>query len=236
VNSSTLKGYLTGLILGDGYIDNGTRKRSFRIKSINYDFIEQIQYDLKKSTNFKIVVKKHPACIGRDGTNHKKYWELTVASHPYFSKIYHYFYNDYRKRILSTKALSWLNWAGWANWFMSDGYIVKVGLTKGKIVDRRVEIATDRYGKKNVENLKAFILNNLGYKTSVVKRQKTHRIRMSLLDAQYFLYNISPYVTPSMMYKLDMAYTERPRWMCDEYYLLMKNIHSASPQNFWVKK
>lgn len=33
MNSSELKGYLTGLIVGDGYIDKGVTKRAFEIKN-----------------------------------------------------------------------------------------------------------------------------------------------------------------------------------------------------------
>jgi hypothetical protein len=51
MKSSELKGYLTGLILGDGTIDKGTTKRAFRIKSINFDFIDKIEKDLKDTTN-----------------------------------------------------------------------------------------------------------------------------------------------------------------------------------------
>ena len=48
MNSTKLRGYLTGLILGDGSIDKGVQKRAFSIKSINKDFIEKIYEDLNK--------------------------------------------------------------------------------------------------------------------------------------------------------------------------------------------
>lgn len=228
ITSQQLKSYLTGLILGDGFIDNGVNKRAFRIKSINTDFIESIYEAINKTTNFKVSVKEFPNSIGRDGTNHRKYQELTISSHPYFSKIYHLFYDDYRKRILTKKAIDSLGWEGWANWFMSDGYICKVGKESGKIVDRRVDLCTDRYSKKDVEYLSSFISKKYGYKTKVFNRGNSYRIRMSLMDAQYFLLNISPFVVPSFYYKLDMSYDYRPTWMTDEYYQLMISIQSAS--------
>jgi len=236
MNSSKLKGYLTGLILGDGYIDKGVAKRAFRIKSINKDFIEKIESDLSSSTNFKLVVRPHPARTGSDGTKHKEYLELTVKSHPYFAKIYHNFYDDFRNRIISKRALRAINWEGWANWFMSDGYIVKVGKTKGKIVDRRVELCTDRYPESGIDFLRSFMDKKYGFSIKKVRRGRVIRIRFSLYQAQYFLYQISPFVVPSMMYKLDMAYSYRPEWMTDDYYELMKTVQSVSPQNFWVKK
>ena len=43
MNSSELKGYLTGLIIGDGHIDKGITKRAFEIKNTHFDFIQKIK-------------------------------------------------------------------------------------------------------------------------------------------------------------------------------------------------
>lgn len=224
MNSSTLKSYLTGLILGDGFIGRGNSKRPFYIKSIYKDFVQKIKRDLDESTNFETKIQEFDERTGIDGVHHKPYWELSIKSHPYFSKIYHEFYNDFSKRIISKKSLERLDWNGYANWYMSDGYIVKVGKESGIIVDRRVELCTDRYSKNSVEFLKQFLEYNFNYKIKIVKRGNIQRIRISLLDAQNFLYNISPFVISSFYYKLDMAYTYKPKWMNDDYYNLMKNI------------
>ena len=136
MNSSELKSYLTGLILGDGYIDSGVVKRSFHIATINEDWANKIYSDITSATNFKTKIFSKEPYVGKDGTNHKKSWWIRIESHPYFAKKYHWFYNDYRKRIITKKALESLNWNGWANWFMSDGYIVRVGLESGKIYNR----------------------------------------------------------------------------------------------------
>ena len=45
MHSSELRGYLTGLILGDGHIDKGVTKRAFEIKSVHFDFIQKIKND-----------------------------------------------------------------------------------------------------------------------------------------------------------------------------------------------
>lgn len=226
MNSKELKGYFTGLILGDGYIDSGVTKRAFRIKSINLDFIEKIKKDLEK-TNFEVVIKHYPAET-RDGVSRQAYKELTIKAHPYFNKIYNYFYTDKGERYIHPKTLEWLTPAGWANWYMSDGYIVKVGLTKGKIVDRRVELATDRYPLDDVNRLRR-VMGELGYKTTLVNRGKGHyRVRISLLYAQYFLLKIEPHVVDSMRFKLNMAYDYQPKWMDDNYYSIMESLQSTN--------
>lgn len=230
MNSSTLKGYLTGLILGDGTIDNGVEKRAFRIKSTHQDFLLKIKSDLDKNTNFTTSIKNYESYTGKDLTNHNSYGELTIKAHPYFSKIYHRFYDDFRKRVIDIKAIKDLNWEGWANWFMSDGYIVKVGKESDNIVDRRVELCTDRYKYSDIVHLSGFIQESMGYKIKIVNRGSVYRIRISLIDAQNFLSNIYPHTVESFYYKLDMAYKYRPSWMTDDYYSIMTTIRSASLQ------
>ena len=60
MNSSELKGYLTGLIFGDGCIDKGITKRAFEIKSIDKNFIDKIKNDIESCTNFQISIKSPP--------------------------------------------------------------------------------------------------------------------------------------------------------------------------------
>lgn len=222
MKSSELKSFLTGLVLGDGHIDKGVTKRAFRIKSINYDFIDYIETELHATTNFNIIVKEFPS-TDKDGIHRQSYKELTIKSHPYFAKKYHHFYNDYRKRIISKEALTWITPIGLANWYMSDGYIVNVGINSGKIKDRRVEIATDRYTETDVDKIIEMFETKYGYKMHKVKRREgVFRIRFSLLSAQNFFLLIEPYITPSMRYKILLKYDNKPKWMCDEYFSLIQ--------------
>lgn len=223
MKSSKLKGYLTGLILGDGHIDKGVTKRALSIKSINFDFIKKLEDDLE-FTNFKIKVKEFPAsCKG--GVNRKAYKELRVQAHPYFNKIFHKFYTDTRKRRILKSCLDDLNPEGLANWYMSDGYIVLVGKTKGVIRDRRVELCLDRYTPEDVDKVIDYFQDTYGYKLTKVKRKEgVYRIRFNRASAQDFFLMIRDHVTPSMMYKLDMKYDYQPKWMSDEYFNLMDKI------------
>jgi hypothetical protein len=229
MNSTELRGYLTGLILGDAYIDNGVQNRALRLKSINKDFLDKVYTDISSVTNFKIIVKEYQESV-RDEVNHKKYWELYIKAHPYFSKIYHYFYDDYRNRYISDWALNYLNTQGLANWYMSDGYVTLVGRESNVISNRRVEFCTDRYGEIGAERVAAY-LNSLGYEARSFRRGGVYRVRLAIKTAQNFLIDISQYIVPSMQYKLYLAYDYRPSWMTDAYYNLMNDIkNSAYPR------
>ena len=230
MNSTQLRGYLTGLILGDGSIDKGVKKRSFSIKSINKDFIEKIHMDLQSCTNFEFKLN-HVGATEKNGVSRKEYWELRTKAHPYFSKKYAYFYNDNIKRRITTESLNWLNAEGLANWYMSDGYITFVGKSKGKISDRRVDICTDRYSKEDVEKIQKFFFDKFEIRTSIIKRNLTYRIRIKLVDSQKFFMLIKDHVTPSFMYKLNLKYQYKPVWMSEEYYHLMQEIEKCEYPN-----
>lgn len=231
MNSSELRGYLTGLILGDGTIGKGVKKRSFEIKSVNKDFIEEIYENISSCTNFKIEVKEIPYREDEHGVKHKAHSVLYIKAHPYFNKKYNYFYNDNRKRRITTESLSWITLQGLANWYMSDGYICLVGKTKGEIKSRRIDLCTDRYSLKDVEKIQKYFKDVWGWETSIIRRKNKgkifYRLRFKMADAQNFLYKISPFVTESFKYKLNLHYDYQPKWMNDEYYHLMKEIEKC---------
>lgn len=223
INSSELKGYLTGLIFGDGYIDGGNTKRAFVIKSINKDFIDEIKANLESCTNFKINVRdipEHDSC----GCHHKESWELRVQAHPYFAKKYHHFYDDYRHRIASKESLEWLTPHGLANWYMCDGYICLVGKTKGFIRSRRIDICTDRYSKQTVESMCIALRNKFRLDTSIIKRNDQYRIRIKQTSYNDFISLIAPYIVNSMRYKLYLGYETQPYWMDDDVWTIQEEI------------
>lgn len=229
MNSSELRGYLTGLILGDGFIGKGVTKRSFAIKSINNEFINKIKEDLESCSDFKMRVIYTPEHFG-SGCNHKDSWELQIRAHPYFNKKYHHFYDDYRKRIASKEALSWLTPQGLANWYMSDGYVCLVGKTKGKITSRRIDFCTDRYSKETIIEMQKTFLHKFGVKTSLIKRDKFYRIRVASGSYETFINLIYPYVINSMKYKLYLAYNFQPKWMSDNMWECQESLRSAIAQ------
>lgn len=229
INSSELRGFLTGLILGDGFIDKGVHKRSFSIKSIDKNFIIYISDCLDKITNFKWFIRHKDAYINNNCI-HKEYWEFIIKAHPYFNKIYHYFYNDFRHRKIYAKTLHWLTPRGLANWYMSDGYICLVGKTKGIIKYRRVDICTDRYFKEDVILMSKILQSKFNIASSLIKRNNVYRIRIKRESYEPFFNLISPYMIPSMYYKMCLGYVTKPKDFSNTFWELQQSLISATTQ------
>lgn len=226
MNSSELKGYLTGLIFGDARIDNGVTKRAIRMRSINKDFVEKIKSDIESCTNFEVVINYNQGKWA-NGCNHKDNWELYIKAHPYFAKKYHHFYDDYKHRIASKEALSWLTPNGLANWYMSDGYVCLVGKNSGNIRSRRIDICTDRYSIDTVQKMSNMLKGRFNIDTSIIKRDKFRRLRISQSSYETFINLVKPYMVNSMMYKLYLGYEQQPVWMSNDNWNLQMNLLSA---------
>ena len=226
MNSSELRGFLTGLILGDGSIDKGVTKRSFNIKSIDYAFIDYINKEIESVHTFTSFIRnipEHYSC----GCSHKESWEYRIKAHPYFNKIYHFFYDDKRHRKIYRKTLEWLTPRGLANWYMSDGYICLVGKTKGVIRSRRIDICTDRYYKEDVELIVSFLKSKFNLDTSIIKRNNTYRVRIKKDSYEAFINLIYPYIIPSMYYKIYLGYDTKPKWMSNIFWDKQQSLLSA---------
>ena len=228
MNTSELKGYLTGLIIGDGYIDKGVNKRAFRIKTTHKDFADKIYEDLNSCNTFDITMSYHKEKTDKHNVHHKEYWELYVKAHPYFNKKYNNFYDDYRNRRITKNAINWLTPNGLANWYMSDGYVCLVGKTKGRIRSRRLEICTDRYTFENVKMVCNELLKKFDIDFQPIKRNDCYRIRLRTFDYTKFINIIKPYVVPSMLYKLYLGYEQQPKWMSDEDWDFQNSISAIA--------
>lgn len=226
LNSSELKGYLTGLIIGDAYITSGIQKRRLELKSTNKDFVEKVYCDLASCTNFKMRIVTN-AAYTKDGVNHKESYTLVISAHPYFAKKYHHFYDDNRRRVVSAEAMKWITPAGIANWYMSDGYVCLVGKTKGDVRNRRVDISTDRYSYETNARLSEMMLKRFGIHTSVIKRGKSYRLRVQNESYEDFFSLIAPYVTPSMKYKLYLGYEKKPERFSEGFWEFQDWLGSA---------
>lgn len=226
MNSSELKGYLTGLIFGDAYIGSGVTKRSFSIKTINKDFAFKIKEDLESCNTFNVSIKYHPA-VSKDGVSHKEHWILTTSAHPYFAKKYHHFYDDYKHRVASKESLGWITPQGLANWYMCDGYVCLVGKESGKIKNRRIDICTDRYSLKTVESMQTMLKTRFDLDCSIVKRGNVYRLRIKAVSYERFIGLIRPYIIPSMLYKLYLGYPTQPKILSDSGWHYQEYLRSA---------
>lgn len=228
MHSSELKGFLTGLMFGDGYIDKGVTKRGFRIKTIYSDFADDIANKLQSCT-FDLSNNYHQA-RDSNGVHHKEYWEIITKAHPYFAKKYHHFYNDNRKRRISKEAMNWLTPMGLAYWYMSDGYIYLVGKTKGFIRDRRIDLCTDRFSYDTVVAITNMLQSKYNLQCSIIKRNDRYRVRIKRDSYSTFYNLIAQYIFPikSMQYKLYFGYNTKPDWMNDQMWQLQLELRSAT--------
>lgn len=229
MKASELKGFLTGLMFGDGYIDKGVTKRRFEIKTIYKDFAEKIKEEIDSCNSFKCFIIFRKGYIDKNNVNHKDNWCVNIKSCPYFAKKYHHFYDDYKKRTASKEAMEWLTPMGLAYWYMSDGYICLVGKTKGFIRDRRIDFCTDRYDYNTVARFIKMLKNRFDIESSVIKRNNTYRIRIRQKSYKNFYNLIFPYVNeiPSMRFKLYFGYSSKPNWMNEEMWEYQNKLKSA---------
>lgn len=226
INTSELRGFFTGVILGDGSIDKGVHKRALEIKSINSQFIEFIENVVKNNTPFKYTIKHHEA-YKKDEVSHKESWSLRIATHPYFNKLYHNFYDDKRHRKIYSETLQWLNPLGLACWYMSDGYVCLVGKTSGNIRSRRVEFSTDRYYYEDIALMVQVLKSKFNINSTIIKRGNTYRVRVCTESYEAFINLISPYIVPSMLYKLYLGYSKKPNTLSEKAWKYQQYLLSA---------
>ena len=228
MNTSELKGYLTGLIIGDGHIDKGVVKRGFAIKSVHKDFIDKIHADISSCNTFKLNIRNIKSKIDSKGIHHKECWELRFSSHPYFAKKYHHFYDDYKNRHITKEAINWLTPNGLANWYMSDGYVCLIGKESGYIHHRRIDICTDRYSLENIQMICVELKKKFQLEFNPIKRGKYYRIRLKTESYSRFINLIKPHIVPSMMYKLYLGYQKQPKWMSDSDWGFQNSISAIA--------
>lgn len=228
ISSSELRGFFTGLILGDATIDKGVRARALRIKLTNKEFMDFIVSVVRENTPFSYRVSEFPERVSKDGVHHKQYWEFVIYAHPYFNKLYHYFYNDTRHRVVYSRNLNWLNPVGLACWYMSDGYVCLVGKTKGIIRDRRMDICTDRYYLEDIRLMCRILFTKFNIKATVVKRGNFYRVRIAKTSYEQFINIVFPYVVPSVYYKLYLGYQNKPNFLSDKAWELQQYLLSAT--------
>lgn len=228
LNSNELKSFYAGVILGDGTIDKGVHKRSLTMASIQKDFVTYLDDFTKQYTNFETFVKEKNATVDKNGVNHKKHWIFGIRAHPYFNKIYHQFYDDYRKKYINKEILNVLDFRGLANWYMGDGYITLVGKESNNITSRRVQLCTDCFTKSDNELIASWLSEKFGYDTSIIKRQRFYRINIKLKSAQNFLMDIKDFILPCFYYKLDLKFETKPNWMRNDYFEFMLSLNQSA--------
>lgn len=191
--NKTQREILVGLILGDGHLETMNRGRTYRLK-VEHS-IKQKDYVDWLYVAFKEWVKKPPEAkekfvFGRKFVN---YYFSTYSS----GKFRFYAQQFYRngKKIIPKMIGKFLSPRTLAVWFMDDGSI-KSKRHKTKLIN------TQCFSSRDLKRLQAALQEKFGIATTRKKEKKGYRLYIVSNSIERFEAIISPYVIPSMRYKL----------------------------------
>ena len=176
------KAIIDGCLLGDGSM----RCKTNALLEINHS-IKQCEYVEWKYNEFKNLVSTKP---------HKRFdnagriaYRFTTRSLPVLTKIYRRFYYSGRKIIPDDLVIHPLSLAVW---FMDDG-------CKSY---RAIYLNTQKFSVAEQNNLVALLNQQFGIKATLNKDKQYWRMRIKMESAMRFMNIITPFIIPSMKYKL----------------------------------
>jgi len=186
-------GVLVGTILGDAYIDQYSNDARVAIMHS----LKQKEYVNWKYQELKRFVKMSP--MGSeyyDSRYNKKYfwWRFQTRRFPEFKRVAKLFYEGKRKIIPGNIDKILTNPISLAVWYMDDG---------GRRMDcHGMFLNTLSYSKTEQIKLQKCLLKNFGINTRIHWITDGFRLYIPKSEARHFCEIISPYIIPSMVYKL----------------------------------
>ena len=176
---------ITGSLLGDGYL-RIVPGRSNAFLEINHT-INQKDYVDWKYEKLKSICKTGP--VSRKGNGKRVAYRFNTKQHPELTKFHKLFYVNNKKHIPENIRLDPLTLA---IWYMDDG---------SKCRESDVYLNTQQFDSKDQEKCMK-MLSDLGIKSSMNKDKIYKRIRIIKNSIPAFFKIITPYIIPSMHYKL----------------------------------
>jgi len=176
---------IIGTILGDGYL-RIVRGKKNALLEINHS-LSQKEYVDWKYTALSALCKSAPK--SRNGNGMRQAYRFTTRQHPELTTLHTAFYGESKKSIPDNITLDPLMLAVW---FMDDG-------SRCRASD--VYLNTQQFALQDQERLRA-MLGSLAIESSLNKDKEYKRIRIAKSSIPKLFELISPYVIPSMTYKL----------------------------------
>ena len=173
--------FIIGSLLGDGYLDKTTRGYSLRI----HHGISQKEYVDYKYSLIRSFVNSEPKRSG------KAYYFRTV-SHSLLSDLRSKFYIEHKKVIPSMFLQEHFNSFALAIWIMDDGAADK----------RQLRINSQCFSLRENLWLIEFLQAKFGIKATVNVDRDKYRLRIANSSMNLLRELVSPYIIPSMLYKL----------------------------------
>lgn len=184
---------LVGSILGDGTLQIGKEGRNANFKT--EQGLKQKEYVWWKYNYFRDWVKTPPKMsyrYQRDGTRYAKSLWFRTLRHPQLTFFRKLFYQK-GKKIIPSNIKKYLNSLCLAVWIMDDG----------SYNDRIIDISTYSFDLKSIALLQKSLNELFSIKAKYFKdRNKGYRMYFSRNETREITKIISPYIIPSMAYKL----------------------------------
>lgn len=178
---------IIGTILGDGYLRIVSGKKNALLE-INHAFSQKAYVDWKYAM-LESLCKSGPK--PRNGNGMRIAYRFTTRQHPEITTLHTAFYGEGKKSIPNTLTIDPLMLAVW---FMDDG---------SRCRDSDVYLNTQQFSRIDQEKLRA-MLETLDIESSLNKDKQYERIRIKKSSVPYLFEKISPYIIPSMSYKIGL--------------------------------
>lgn len=187
------KSVLIGSLLGDGTLRRG-------VKAINVNFkvehgLAQKDYVWWKYSVFNNWVFTEPKLSSRYRKNGEKYlksWWFRTIRHPILTKYWQQFYKN-RIKIVPDSIEKYLDPLVLAVWIMDDGSYQR----------NKIDISTYAFSLEEIQRLKLALDRKFNLVTKFYRdRDKGYRMYFSVLETEKVIDFISPYIIPSMRYKI----------------------------------
>lgn len=187
---------IIGKLLGDGHLESLTNGKTYRLKtehSVSQKAYVDWQYqklvDLVRTAP-RVKLKSR---YGRLSQNYK-FDTLSSSSLRFFGQS---FYRDGKKKVpLIIKKL--LTPLALAVWFMDDGSIKSNH-------HRALILNTQCFSESDLKSLQQALFEKFGIETVLRKQKEGKQIYILSQSVKKFIQIISPYLLPSMKYKLGMT-------------------------------
>lgn len=178
---------LIGTILGDGYLRIVSGKKNALLE-VNHSFSQKEYVDWKYEM-LKAFCKSGPKSRVTNGT--RIAYRFNTRQHPEITELYKSFYGEGKKSIPETLVLDPIMLAVW---FMDDG---------SRCRESDVYLNTQQLTRHDQEMLMRK-LSTLGIESSLNKDKEYSRIRIKKSSVNHLFELISPYIVPSMTYKIGL--------------------------------
>ena len=176
---------IIGTVLGDGYLRIVSGKKNALLE-VNHSFSQKEYVDWKYAM-LETLCKSAPKARKSNGT--RVAYRFNTRQHPEMTILYRTFYPEGKKRIPSSLELNPITLAVW---FMDDG-------SRCRASD--VYLNTQQFSTADQRRLQAS-LATLGVESTLNKDKQYSRIRVKKSSIPSLFKTISPYIIPSMTYKL----------------------------------